>query len=701
MHPLTSGDPDRIGPHRLLARLGAGGMGEVYLARTPQGRLSALKVVKEDLARDQEFRSRFAREVRTAQMVEGPFTPDVVDADPHADLPWMATEYVPGPTLTKAVKGNGPFPEASLRVLTIGLARALQAIHAAGLMHRDLKPDNVLLSPRGPQVIDFGIARAVEGTVLTKTGQAFGTPAYTSPEQVMGQETSTASDVFSLAGVVVYAATGRPPFGSGKAAEVLPRVVGQEPNLDGVPEPLRPLLARCLAKDPTERPTSDEIVRVLSADPLPSAEHGWLPAQVNQSINAHQHEAHQVVQASPSGPLQNTTTPLNQPPGSERGRRRTGLIAAGAGAAALLLAAGIGLAAAAPWENGEGDEGTAAPAPDSDGANEADGEADPEALGDQDDMAADWDGETGFDGFVSDVVFTPDGSGIYVRATSAMTLWNWESGEFRHRLNPTPTSFDLADDGTMVATYADTAVILDTDLETVELFDVAEELDDIIDYRAASISPDGSLVSVVVPHGDDQRTVYVWDREADAIVHALEQDNDIGHTEFSPDGDYLRLHILEGYPRVMLYDVATGEEVLSVIEEEPETSGDLSSNWHASAFSPTEPILAVDRNEGDIALYDYEEGEVVQEIEGGRSYSNLAFSADGQTLYSAGMGSTATGHSGGRAWDVATGEELTSGDTLLIDRLAVHPSGEALAAFQRDTLLLLDPETLEVINEIS
>ncbi|MBR8745312.1 serine/threonine-protein kinase, partial [Nocardiopsis sp. MG754419] len=162
MRPLTSTDPARIGPHRLLSRLGAGGMGEVYLARTPSGRLAALKVAKAELAADPEFRARFAREVRTAQMVTGPFTPDVVDADPEAPAPWMATEYVPGPTLKDAVRGNGPFPEPTLRVLAVGLARALQAIHSAGLMHRDLKPSNILLSPRGPQVIDFGIARAVE-----------------------------------------------------------------------------------------------------------------------------------------------------------------------------------------------------------------------------------------------------------------------------------------------------------------------------------------------------------------------------------------------------------------------------------------------------------------------------------------------------------------------------------------------------------
>uniref|UniRef100_UPI00066E5EA7 serine/threonine-protein kinase n=1 Tax=Nocardiopsis sp. SBT366 TaxID=1580529 RepID=UPI00066E5EA7 len=287
MLPLTSTDPSHLGPHQVLSRLGEGGMGEVYLARTPEGGLAAVKVVKEELARDQEFRARFAREVRTAQRVRGPFTPAVLSADSEAAVPWMATEYVPGPTLKEAVRENGPFPEPSLRVLALGLASALQAIHAAGLMHRDLKPSNVLLSPRGPQVIDFGIARAVEGTVLTRTGQSFGTPSYTSPEQITGKGVGPSSDVFSLAGVVVYAATGRPPFGTGKAAELLARVVGGAPDLDTVPESLRPLLSRCFAKAPDGRPTADELVRVLSTGPLPSAEHGWLPARVNHSLNAH------------------------------------------------------------------------------------------------------------------------------------------------------------------------------------------------------------------------------------------------------------------------------------------------------------------------------------------------------------------------------------------------------------------------------
>ncbi|GHC98458.1 hypothetical protein GCM10007079_52850 [Nocardiopsis terrae] len=687
MLPLASADPVGIGPHRLLARLGAGGMGEVYLVRTPQGRLAALKVVKEDLARDQEFRARFAREVRTAQMVTGPFTPDVVDADAHAPAPWMATEYVPGPTLREAVREHGPFPEPSLRVLALGLANALQAIHSAGLMHRDLKPSNVLLSPRGPQVIDFGIARAVEGTVLTKTGQAFGTPAYASPEQVMGHETSPASDVFSLAGVVVFAATGRAPFGSGRAAEVLPRVVGADPNLDGVPEALRPLLTRCLAKDPAERPNADQIARTLSEQPLPPAEHGWLPTPINQSINVHQQQAQQVVHAVPDGPSWTAAAPRSPK------KRRTGLIAAGAGTAALVLAAGIGLAVLKPWSDANPDSA----AGQEEGGATGEGADASEAPGGQDDPDGEWDGETGFDSFVNDMAFTPDGSGVYVHTTDAMTLWDWESGDFRHRFDPKPSTFDLADDGTMAGTYADTTTVFGPDQEVLALFDLAEEdPEDIEEFGAVSISPDGSLVAMAVFHPGDPR-LYVWDWEEDTVVFSTDHTGPVVGTDFTPDGEYLMVRQQYNEPLVTMYDVENlGDESPS-----PEGPHWPAAHWNRYAFSPAGPVVAVELPDEDIAVYDYGADEVVQEIETERDYLWMEFSSDGRTLYSAGLNLTAMGPSGGRAWDVTTGEELVSGDTLLVDILAVHPEDEVIATFADDTLLLLDPETLDVVNEIN
>ena len=674
MKPLGSTDPTHIGPHRVLAILGAGGMGKVYLARTPQRRLAAVKVIHRDLTEDPAFLARFAREVRTAQMVRGPFTPAIFAADLESATPWMATEYVPGPTLGEAVKAGGPFPEDSLRVLTLGLARALRSIHAAGLMHRDLKPGNVLISPRGPQVIDFGIARAVEGTVLTKTGEAFGTPSYTSPEAVLGQPQSPASDVFSLAGVVVFAATGEPPFGKGRAAEVLTRVVGGEPRLERVPEDLRPLLARCMAKDPAERPTSDSIVAELSTRPLPSAEHGWLPSQVHQEIDHHERESHRATSAS-------ETTQVRSP---SRGRRRTALVV-GAAAATIVLVGGTGLALTRPWATEERPSTATAP---EEPAEEPE-ESEPE-----------WDGVTGFGSFINDLMFTPDGAGLYVLTPDAMTFWDWESGEFRHAFEPRPSTYDLADDGTMASSYPGTTLIHDPEQEVLGRFDTREnDLTEAQDFGSVSISPDGSLVAMVTLHPDDEYHLHVWNRSEDVIVGSIELANRSVGTRFSPDGSRLTVTHDENGQEVMLFDVETLGEELEPLPEPTELIG----QWDESVFSPDEPVIAVPLPDENIALYDFVEDEVVREIQVERGrYQYLAFSPDGRRLYTAGAGDTVSGPVGGGVWDVDTGEELTAGqDTFLVNGLAVHPENRVVASISRDdALLILDAETLDIVNEI-
>ncbi|MET9710178.1 WD40 repeat domain-containing serine/threonine protein kinase [Nocardiopsis alba] len=286
MEPLRSEDPRSLGPYRLLSRIGAGGMGVVFLAAPSEGgstEPAAVKAIRSEYAEDAEFRSRFAAEVDLARRVRGPYTARVLDADTQGTRPWLATEYVPGPSLHEAVRRNGPFPEDSLRVLAAGLAEALAAIHSVGLVHRDLKPSNVLLAPRGPQVIDFGIARAVDATVFTRTGQTLGTPAFMSPEQATGRTVDPRSDLFPFGGVLLFAATGRQPFGGGDPAALLYRVVNEEPDLSGVPESLMDLVAACLAKDPSDRPTPREMADALSGAALPlddSDPTEWLPPVV-------------------------------------------------------------------------------------------------------------------------------------------------------------------------------------------------------------------------------------------------------------------------------------------------------------------------------------------------------------------------------------------------------------------------------------
>ncbi|MEY9847186.1 outer membrane protein assembly factor BamB [Streptacidiphilus sp. BW17] len=288
MEPLEADDPAVIGPYRLVARLGAGGMGRVYLARSAGGRTVAVKVVRPELAGDADFRARFRREVASAQSVSGAFTAPVVDADRDSASPWLATAYVPGPSLAQAVVGYGPLPARSVRILGAVLAEALRAVHGAGLVHRDLKPSNVLLAVDGPRVIDFGIARALDESGLTSSGVVVGSPGFMSPEQASGRPVGPAGDVFALGAVLVFAATGRGPFGHESAASLLYRVVHEAPDLAGLPSELVPAVTACLAKDPESRPTPDRVLALLAPDGVTALVGGaWLPAEVASAIAQH------------------------------------------------------------------------------------------------------------------------------------------------------------------------------------------------------------------------------------------------------------------------------------------------------------------------------------------------------------------------------------------------------------------------------
>jgi serine/threonine protein kinase len=281
---LRTGDPTKVGEYTVLGRLGHGAMGRVFLARSPGGRPVAVKVIRSELSDDAGFRERFRQEVAAMRAVGGFWTAAVVDADPAAM--WLATEYVPGPTLLAAVTSHGPLPVPALRRLVAGLAEALQAIHATGLVHRDLKPANVLLAGDGPRVLDFGIAKALESVDLTATGMFVGTPGFLSPEQIEGREAMPASDVFALGSVLVYAATGEGPFGTGEVPGLLYRAVHTDPDLDRVPDELRPLAARCLVRDPDARPTPADL---LSEVGTPDAAE-WLPAPVRAMVTEQETE---------------------------------------------------------------------------------------------------------------------------------------------------------------------------------------------------------------------------------------------------------------------------------------------------------------------------------------------------------------------------------------------------------------------------
>ncbi|WP_407560449.1 serine/threonine-protein kinase [Streptomyces sp. 184] len=288
MQPVQSGDPEVVGPYRVLGRLGSGGMGRVFLGRSPGGATVAVKVVHPHFAQNDEFRARFRREVEAARRVGGAWTAPVLDAGPDDDVPWVATGYVAGPSLSDAVAEHGPLPEETLRPMGAGLAEALAAVHGLGLVHRDVKPSNVLLTLDGPRLIDFGIARATDGTAsLTASGASVGSPGYMSPEQILGRPVTGAGDVFSLGAVLVFAATGRSPFPGDSAPTLLYLVVHEQPQLHGLGGELRELAAACLAKDPEARPEPAELVRGLAAggEAAHLVRPGWLPPPVTEQIS--------------------------------------------------------------------------------------------------------------------------------------------------------------------------------------------------------------------------------------------------------------------------------------------------------------------------------------------------------------------------------------------------------------------------------
>ncbi|MFE7838322.1 PQQ-binding-like beta-propeller repeat protein [Streptomyces sp. NPDC057474] len=330
MEPLGSDDPEELGPYRLVARLGAGGMGRVYLARSPQGRILAVKAIRPELMGDKNFRLRFRREVEAAGAVGGRYTAPVVDADPEGPIPWLATDYIAGPTLAEAVAAHGPLPVESVLVLGAGIAEALISVQAAGLVHRDLKPSNVLLAADGPRVIDFGIVRASDGYDLTRSGALFGSFEYMCPEQATGEPLGPEGDVFSLGSVLTFAAAGHAPFSGTAAATLLYQVVHSAPDLTGVPEPLDKIINLCLTKDPRLRITPDKLAAACApAGVEQMTGDGWLPPSVASSI-ALRAAAVKTLDTTPytevtfpsagTGPEPDTYGPDRSPHGRDKGR---------------------------------------------------------------------------------------------------------------------------------------------------------------------------------------------------------------------------------------------------------------------------------------------------------------------------------------------------------------------------------------------
>ncbi|MFD5216980.1 serine/threonine-protein kinase [Streptomyces tendae] len=382
MRRLGDGDPQRVGVYRLLGRLGAGGMGHVYLARSDRGRMAAVKLVREELAALEEFRERFRQEVESARRVGGYWTAPVLDADTEAAVPWVATGYVAGPSLQQVVgHDHGALPERSVRTLGAGLAHALQDIHAAGIVHRDLKPSNVLVTIDGPRVIDFGIARALQTVAdggLTRTGALVGSPGFMAPEQVRGDRVTPACDVFCLGSVLTYAATGKLPFGPANsgAHALMFRIAQEDPDLTGVPEGIADLVRDCLKKDPAARPGLAEVLERTGAQDTVTdgrSRDPWLPSALVAQLGRH---AVQLLDTETPGP---PTHPATPPQPDTRGAAATAADGAGLGLGAGAGGAvsgggasgGAGPGGAGPGDAGPGGVGTGGAAPGGAGADGA------------------------------------------------------------------------------------------------------------------------------------------------------------------------------------------------------------------------------------------------------------------------------------------------------------------------------------------
>ncbi|WP_367132093.1 serine/threonine-protein kinase [Streptomyces sp. STD57] len=348
MMRLRREDPRVVGSFRLHRRLGAGGMGVVYLGSDRRGQRVALKVIRPDLAEDQEFRSRFAREVQAARRIRGGCTARLVAADLDADRPWFATQYVPGPSLHDKVNEDGPLSAAQTASIGAALAEGLLAVHDAGVVHRDLKPSNILLSPKGPRIIDFGIAWATGASTLTHVGTAVGSPGFLAPEQVRGAAVTPATDVFALGATLAYASTADSPFGQGSSEVMLYRVVHEEPQLMAVPDALAPLIHACLAKDPEERPSTLQLslrLKEIAAREAQGLSEGRLPLTRREPDRSADRRAAEYAEQRTERPtLTPPAPPPPPPPRPARGGRppaaRPGRVGGQRGQASARSAAG-------------------------------------------------------------------------------------------------------------------------------------------------------------------------------------------------------------------------------------------------------------------------------------------------------------------------------------------------------------------------
>ncbi len=672
MEGLQRGDPASVGGYQLLGRLGAGGMGQVFLGVSPSGRRVAVKLIHPVHAGTEHFRERFAREIEAARRVGGFHTAPVVDADPHAETPWMVTAYIDGPSLQQAVGRYGPLPPGQVRALGAGLAEGLAAIHAHGLVHRDLKPGNVIMAEDGPRIIDFGVARAIGATTLTSAGSMVGTFAYMSPEQVRADPVMPASDVFSLGSVLAFAAVGRPPFGSDTAATVMFRILGQPPDLAGLAdEGLRAVIEACLAKPPADRPPVRDVLAALTgraplpaaaAPPAAPAAHGRDTsdqAHASPAIPAETNPGRHALPAShtvPSGALPPDTRPLRTPPPGQSVRarparrrrpgRRVPLIAAGAVIAVLAAVVPVLLTTSHPGPGASPGDTTAAR-----------------------NLTLHAPSGTPITG----LAYSPDGRFLAAVSSSSRSAYVWDlaTGKLTVLTEPGPygiTDVAISPDGQVLAAAdADNHVYLwklATDQPTATL---ANPKAGGFPFGVA-FSPDGKLLA----SGESGGQTYVWDVATGRPVKVLDGTSPIGGVAFSPDGKLLAA----AGRGALLWDVATGRRYATLHDPDGDGINDV-------AFSPDGKVLAAsDDSNPDIYLWDVASGTLIgtltapQTENGLQVQDGITFSPDGTLL------AAADGNGHAYLWDVVLDKlaaTFTDPGGANVTDTAFSPDGKVLA----------------------
>ncbi|MBR8745347.1 WD40 repeat domain-containing serine/threonine protein kinase [Nocardiopsis sp. MG754419] len=552
MYTLTQDDPRTIGPYRLLASLGSGGMGHVYLGVDGSGHRAAVKVVRAELAYDPDFRARFARELESAGGVRGPYLPRVYASGPTDEIPWMATEYVPGPSLRGLVERAGPLPEPAALVLARAVALALTRVHATGTAHRDLTPGNVMVAPDGPRVIDFGIARAVDGVEETDDERRMiGTPGYIAPEVLRGEAGGAPADVFAFGGVLVFALTGRGPFGDGHPSTVLYRTEHADPDLTGVPPFLRRLVSACLDRDPDRRPSTELVLETLGGPPSPVAEAGeWLPGPAADVV-AEVGRAHRAL-------LRKADHGREIP-----GHRARTLLTVGAAATALALVAGFGVWSASLLPSGED-----VAAADGEDAPPTATSCDPRDLADPFVEAASPEPTVpgaGEDDFVGQPVFSPDGAVLAVGGSDGIALWDWRE---------------------------------ETELGRIDLHLLGSG------HVVPAFSPDGCRIAY-----PDEDGVHVYTL-ATGEYEVLFEGGHVWSMAFSPDGDSLAVSVA-GEDSLHVLDLDGGErEDLRV----GETDSGGSAGFHQIVYSPGGDRMAATGTWG-LWMWDTDTWEVVGSVE--------------------------------------------------------------------------------------